>query len=341
MRSNCLRKKTPVHGHKLCAVIFSVLFSSLIWVSGCLAQQYRVGLLMAGDNRADPVKGFQEGLNEITQPDNIQIVYNIKNASGDRSQLKRLAAEIVASSPDIAIAAGGIEADALNEATHGNKIPVVFLAAASAVERGLVASMTKPGGNITGVDTNDTALTAKRLWYISKMLPEAKKILCLNIPSITPSVESSAIAREAGEKLGMEIQIIDVSSRDDVAEKIAGVSRQNTDLILLLPVAPTDQAVKTTLLPLSLSQKIPIMGYNQGSLNSGAFAAYGSSRFETGKQAARLTVKILRGANPALLPVESPDGLNLTINRLLVNRLGLKLTTRVWKLANSVIELQP
>lgn len=301
----------------------------------------RIGILMSGENRQLPVQGFQEGMAEHAARESAKLVYDIKNAAGANDRLDALAAEIVAAKPDIAIAAGGIEADALKKATVASKLPIIFLGVSSSVERGLIASMVRPGGNLTGVDTNDPALTEKRLWYITKLLPQARRVVCFNVPTNKPSVESTDIARRLAPKLGLDLRVINVASKEDIGKAAASLSRQNTDVILLLPVAMVDQTVKGVLLPVSLQQQIPIMGYNQGGIDSGAFAAYGGSRFQTGKQAARLAIKVLHGEDPAGVPAETPMSLELTINRRMVERLGLKISPRIWRLADVVADINP
>lgn len=318
---------------------FGMLAASI--ASAHAARTVRIGILMAGDNRQLPVQGFQAAMAEHAATGDATLIFDIKNAAGANDQLARLAGELVSGRPDIAIAAGGVEADALKAATAGSKLPVVFLGVSSAVERGLIDSMALPGGNLTGVDTNDSLLTEKRLWYITKILPQARKVVCFNVPTNTPSAQSTAIARRIAPQLGLSLGVIDVATKEDVSRAAAALAKKDADVILLLPVAMIDQLLKGVLLPLSVQQGIPIMGYNQWTVEQGAFAAYGASRLETGKQAARLAIKILHGSDPAVLPTEVPQRLELTVNRRMAERLGLKLSDRIWRLADVVADINP
>ena len=304
------------------------------------ANSYRIAILMASDNRQERINGFKEELARLTAGQ-ATVSYETYNAAGDRQLLLPQAEKIVASAPDLAIAAGGLEADALKQATEGKSIPVVFLTVASAVKRGLGTSMSAPGGNLTGIDANYTELTAKRLWYAKKILPEAKKITIFSIPSITPSAESAEIARQTALQLDLELTIIESEDKTEIAARMHDLKRDSTDLVLLLPAAPVDQLVKSELLPVCLAEKIPIMGYSPVDIDRGAFATYGSSLYENGKQAAALALKVLYGENPGDLPIEPPSKLFLTLNRGMVQSLGLALPTRIWELAEKVVDVHP
>jgi putative ABC transport system substrate-binding protein len=326
---------------KTCLLLLLFMFYSFLQTAVVQAgETVHIGILSANQTRNDTINGFEAGMAGHAGNSGAAYLYKRYEAEGDRSKLAGLAAELIAEKPDLAIAAGGIEADALKLAAKGTGIPVVFLAVSSAVDRGLVANMRTPGGSLTGVDTNDTALVEKRLWYIQKLLPTAKRVLCFHIPGITPSTASIELARKVAPQLGLELQVLEVANKEAVAAAAATIKRANTDVILLLPVAPIDAMVNSVLLPLSRQERIPIMGNNQQSIERGAFAAYGSSRYRCGEQAARLAIKILNGASPATLPAETPSTLELILNRHLVGELDLKLSKRSWRMADKVVDLK-
>lgn len=321
----------------LLLAVLCVLLQPLAAVAG---ETVHIGILLAYDTRLSTVEGFQEEMAEHTASTGATLRYVIRNAQGDRSLLAGLASELIAARPALAIAAGGIEADALKVASAGSGVPVIFLAVSSAVERGLIASMQAPGGNLTGIDTNDTALVEKRLWYLQKLLPQARRVLCFNVPDIAPSAASVVLARKFAAEVGIELQVVDVTSKEQVRDVAATIRRAQTDAILLLPVAITDAVLKEVLLPLSRREGIPIMGYNEESIENGAFAAYGGSRRACGAQAARIAIMVKHGVAPGVLPAETPSDLSLTINRRLVEELGLQLSERSWRLAARVVDLK-
>ena len=322
-------------------LISSLLLLSISWTFAVPASAgtIHISILKVGDIRNDPINGLKAALVSHAEEEHHSYSYDIKDALGDRTILPRLAAEIIADKPDLAIAAGGIEADALHAASAGTAVPVVFLSVSSAVDRNIVASMVSSGNNLTGIDTGDTQLTAKRLWFIKKLLPKAKKVLCFHVPSIVPSVQSLQIAREAAKELELELTVVEVETEDDIRAAVGKLSRTSTDVILQFPVAVTDRATLPIIFPQATTEMIPIFGYGENSLESGAFASYAGSRFANGQQAARLVHKIINGILPKDIPIETPDKLELIINRAMVDKLGLRLPDRAWRMADKVIDL--
>jgi putative ABC transport system substrate-binding protein len=302
------------------------------------ARTIHISILKVSHIRDKPVAGLKAGLDSYGEG-SYNFSFDIKDAHGDRTMLPGLAREIVAGRPDIAVAAGGVEADALHDASAGTGVPVVFLSVSSAVERQIVASMMSSGNNLTGIDTGDTHLTAKRLWYVKKLLPDAKKVLTFHVPSIVPSVESVDIAQRTAEQLGLTLTVMEVETVDDIKAAVKTLSSTTADVILQLPVATTDRATLPVIFPKALAEKIPIFGYSASSLESGCFASYSGSRFENGRQAARLVYKIINGIEPAHIPVETPEKLELIINRALVSQLGLQLPGRAWHMADTIVDL--
>lgn len=319
-------------------VVF-VAAMALFSAASAAAAPYRICVLMLGSVRADPVAGLKAGLAELGRTEGDGIVYDIRDAGEDQSKLAPLAADIITGRPAVAIAAGGVEADALKNASAGTTVPVVFLSVASAVDRGLVVSMQRSGNNLTGVDTNDTELTAKRLWFIRKMLPAAKTVLIPSVPTLTPAVRTVAVAQAEAPELGLGITTLEGNSKEDITNKCDAVDWSSVDVIYIGMAAPVWQIEKSVFLPISVAHKIPIMGVSQGDLNRGAMVVYACSRFDTGKQASRLVDKVLKGTPPADIPVETPLRLEFVINRWMVDRLGLTLPGKVWRLADRVVDI--
>ncbi len=215
--------------------VICVLFLSLL--SGCQGGQKdtlkHIAVLVSGSIRSETVNGFLDGMADLGWVEGQDFVAEIYTADGDHDELVDLAQQIVESLPDVAIAAGGIEADSLKLATMESQIPVVFLAVSSAVERGLVASRRSSGNNLTGVDTNDADLTAKRLELISQILPEAKRVLMLNVPGNTPSMKAVESARQVATSLGVTLSVVDVESEAEIVAVAAQIRSEDIDAILL------------------------------------------------------------------------------------------------------------
>ena len=321
-------------------VIASIFFVTFTSVTIVFAKEINISILMIGDIRQDTVKGLKDALVDHAVEEKHTFIYTVKNAAGNRGELSGLAKEIIAGKPDIAVAGGGVEADALLAASAGTAIPVIFLSVSSSVDRGIVAGMVSSGNNFTGIDTNDSQLMAKRLWYIRKILPDAGKVLCFHVPSLVPSVKSLAVVQNASSALGFDIQVVEVESEADIKKAAASLSRSDVDVILQLPTPLTMQSLRPVILPWAMGEKIPIFGFGSHSIKNGAFASYAGSRYENGRQAARLVHKIVNGISPSNIPVETPEKLELVINRYLVKELDLNLPLRVWRMADKIVDIK-
>ncbi len=294
---------------------------------------------MLGDARNAPISGLKDGLKTLGLIEGKEIIYDIHNAKGQRNKLLALAKNIIQGQPDIAIAAGGVETDALKIASQNTSIPVVFLAVSSSVERHLVASLKYPGGNMTGLDTNDTHLVAKRLWLIKKIMPKAKNIFIPYTASITPSKQSIQVAQSKAKKLGLHLTTISFENQKELKQLGNYITQENIDAILMVPSAPIKEALKKVLFPISLQHKLPIFTYGQAMIKKGATISYASSRYKAGVQVARLVHKVLYGIPPKQIPVETPKYIELVINRWMVEKLGLKLSGRAWRLADEILDI--
>jgi putative tryptophan/tyrosine transport system substrate-binding protein len=315
------------------------VFSLILLNHTAEAKTYRIGVLLSDDIRVETFLGLKDGLKKLGYTEGKEVIFEVNNAKADNAKLPVLAREIIAGKPDVAIAGGGVEADALREASQGTGVPVVFLAVSSAVERGLVKSMTNPGGNMTGIDTNDAQLTAKRLMYLKKMLPKAKRILILNIPTLVPSAKAVEVARKVAPDLGFEIEVIEGKTKEEIAKAATAISPDNVDVIYIGMAHPVWQMEKGVFFPISESKKIPILGITRENLANGSFASYACSRHAAGSQAARLVKKIFDGVPPENIPVETPEQLELVINKWVVERLGMELPEKAWKLADEIVNM--
>jgi putative ABC transport system substrate-binding protein len=303
-------------------------------------KQFTIGILMANDTRQNPVDGFKKGMAYYSGNCIEEFTYRILNADNQKHRLPALAQKLIEVEPDIAVAAGGIEADALMAATRGTDIPVVFLSVSSCIDRGLASSITAPDKNITGIETNDTHITAKRMWFIKRLLPDARKIFCFHIPSNVVSVASIKIARKKAKELGLELIVKEVETIYDISSVVQMIFRENIDVILINSVAVIHGAIKEIILPRAIAQKIPIFGYGMECVKKGTFASYGGSRYANGKQAARLAHKIVHGESPGNIPIETPEKFEFIINTWLVKTLGLTLPSNAYKMADKIVEIE-
>lgn len=309
-------------------------------VSALSKESVKIAILMANETRQNTVKGFQNGMASITDYCAQEFTYTILDAHNQRHRLPELAQKIIAAKPDLAVAAGGIEAETLMVATRGTDIPMVFLSVSSSIDRGLASTMTAPDKNITGIETNDTNITAKRIWFIKRLLPNTKKIFCFHMPSNVSSVGSVKIALKKAKELDMELIVKEVETVDDIRNITQMIFRENVDVILLNSVTIIHGALKEVILPKAMKQGIPVFGYGMACIEKGAFASYAGSRFLNGKQAARLAHKIIHGESCRNIPIETPEKYEFIINTWMVKKLGLTLPSNAYKMADKIVEIK-
>lgn len=299
--------------------------------------QFTVGILAASDAKIKKIEGFKQGMADLSFMEGSNVGYILYNAEGKREILLTLAKQLVDMKPDVLVATGGVEADALKEATTDRKIPIIFIGSASSVERGLINSFLQPGLHITGVDNYHAELAGKRLELLKKLLPSTKRVAVVYDPQVPPGYQSLKIIREAANVLGLEIGTIEISSKEEMIGKLQPDNLRGYDV--LLPLSSFFiEAISNDLLSISIANRIPVMGiYGQDS-DSGFFASYGVSMENQGYQGARLVAKVLDGQRPEQIPVETPDNLDLIVNLRTAEKLGLELSETGLSLAKVVLK---
>lgn len=320
------------------------MFMVAVFLLGCLPATalaapptYRIGVLQVGDNRREPMAGLQDGLAEHRRESGCRHLLEVRNAQGKRELLPQLAAELVALRPQVLIAAGGVEADALRLATLENQIPVVFLAVSSAVKRGLAKSMKSSENNLTGIDTNDTQLTEKRLWFLRKVLPSCRRVAILNDPTIPPSANSTQVARQAASQLGLDLRVFDVGDRASIMQAISALDKTKIDAVMMVPI-PWKGDLCQEVFQAVAAKGIPAMGAELVQIDFGAALAYAPSRYACGRQATSMVHKILHGTAPRDIPLEVPEKIDFVISRPVVKKLGLKIPRSVFRLADRIAD---
>lgn len=273
----------------------------------------KVGVLITSDVRLQKLSGLRDGLRDLGLAEGRDFVFEIRNARNDREKLDSLAEDLAALQPDVIVAGGYIEAAAVKRLTVQRKIPVVFMGVASSVAGGLVSSLRNPGGNLTGIDNYHAELTGKRLEFLVRLLPGTKRVLVLYDPEVVPGPASLSSAREAARKLRVELREVAVTSEKELLAAVSRASRRDTDAILLLSSFMIESSTKA-LAPLAMERRLPVMGVNEGEAAAGYFASYGASFYNQGLQAARLVLKVLHGQDPAAIPVETSDLVQLAVN---------------------------
>ena len=296
----------------------------------------RIGVILSGNGRIEGLEGLQTGLVELGYVLGKNVTLEVVNAANDRDLLAQLVDTLIASQPDVVVALGGIEAEQAKRATAGNKLPVIFVNVASPVERGLIASRERSGNNLTGIENPLNALIPKRLEILTRMLPDARKILAYFSEDISVSMRSVDIFVQAARTLGLETQLIRLQTIEELGPLVEKLQPGDADVIFQLPSASIRNALPDMLGPAALRAGIPILSDQILSV-PGILASHSLSNHDMGRQGARLVDKVLRGASPGDIPIELPDVLELKINLDTAARLGIPIPDEALALATEVI----
>jgi len=284
--------------------------------------KYRIGVITATDIRMGKVEAMIDGLYHYGyKKEELEII--IKNAKGDRSKLDSFAEELVEENVDIIITTGTFETSAAKRYADNKEIPIIFIGVSCTVELGFIDDIISPGCNITGVDSHYVRLSGKRLEFLKRIVPDTKNVLILYNPLTTPFGPSSKFLYEAADKLKIELELISVTNRDEIIETISE-NHTKFDGIMLMCSLLFESTIED-IVNASLEYKIPVMGINDTQVEKGILAFYGSTNYNEGFQSARLVANILEGQNPKIIPIESPENLELHINVDTAKALGIEI----------------
>ena len=249
-------------------------------------------------------------------------------------RLPRLTRELVQVRPDIIVALSGQAVQAARDATK--TIPIVMVIAADPVAWGLVASLSRPGGNVTGITTNyETGLSGKRLELLKEAVPRATRIAVLG----SGPLSSSAQLREAQKAAGvLGIKLVPAEIRDtDYDSAFATIVADRADAILVLS-GPTVVRDRAQIIDRTLKHRLPAISATRELVEAGALMSYGGSNLDASRRVAVYVEKILKGAKPADLPIEQPTTFQLAINLKTAKALGLKIPESLLQRADEVIQ---
>lgn len=294
-----------------------------------------IGFLATGprEGRAHLIAAFIEGLRDLgyVEGQNIAIEYRFADKN---DRLPVLAAELVNLPVDIILASATPASFAAKEAT--STIPIVMGGSGDPVGTGLVSSLAHPGANVTGM-SNFTLLAAKRLELLREIIPRLSRVLVFSNDTSPLHVPQDEDIQTAGQESGVGIRILPVRRVDDLEGAFQAAASARADAVILL----TDSLVtneKGRIAELALRYRLPSVFDFAENVYAGGFLAYGPSIVDNYRRSAAYIDKILKGADPADLPIEQPMKLDFVINLKTAQALGLTLPQSVLDQATEVIQ---
>ena len=294
-----------------------------------------VGFLVAGTQASHGVwvAAFAQRLAELgwTEGRNVKIEY--RWAAGATQQMTEFAAEFVHQKVDVIVTtAYGVVA--AKQATSA--IPIVFAAYSDPVTSGLVESLARPGGNVTGLTVQPSDLNSKRLELLREIIPNVRRVAALVNTSGSGAAEQLIGIRAAASALNLEISIVEIRTAEDIEPALASI-KGRTDALYVF-IEPLTNANRYQIIKVATVSKIPTLFGFREFVDAGGLMSYGPNFVDLFKRAAELTDKILHGAKPAELPVQEPVRFDFVINLKAARALGLKISETILARADEVIE---
>jgi putative ABC transport system substrate-binding protein len=298
----------------------------------------RIGYLSAGGRTPDggPPRPFRESLVELGHVEGRSIAYDVRFAEGKLDRLPALAAELVRLNVDVMAVQGGLSTVAASRAT--STIPIVMvLSSGDAVATGLIASLARPGGNVTGMTDEVVQLSAKRVEILKEAVPKATRIAVVwNRDDAGMTLRYREIER-AARAMSVDVQALGIRDPDDFPPAFAEMARRRPDAMFVVADALTIVNRKQ-LLEFAATQRIPAMYETGLVVRDGGLLSYGPSTEEQFRRAAVFIDRIIKGAKPGNLPAEQPTRYYLSINKKTAAALGLTISPSLLLRADDVVE---
>ena len=315
-------------------LLATILLAAVPLAEAGQAKVYRVGVIFHGGEWNAVVDGLRDGLRELGLEEGKHFAMEIRDTKGDLKAVDEAARNLERDKVDLLYAVTSSVTIGARRAT--TDIPIVFLAGLDPVVSGLVDSFAKPGGRLTGVHFLVADLTAKRLEILKEILPKLRRVVTFYDPNNRMSNEAARLGREEAKRLGLNFVERHVTSVEELRQALQALKGGEADayfFISSLIVTSHAQLVIDT----ARAKKLATMFDDQILVVKGALASYGVSRHEAGRMSARYVQRILAGASPKDLAVETVRKIELVVNLRTAKQIGLTIPPNVLARADKVI----
>jgi len=295
----------------------------------------RVGYLSNSSSETAVDSAFMQGLRDLGRVDGRTIILEVRYAGARSEQLPAIARDLVSRGVDVIAVWSPRAVAAVMEAT--STIPIVGLSMADPVAAGVVASLARPAGNVTGIADLQKELQAKRLELLKETVAGIRRVAVLSNPSQPTAVEYVSATNVAARSLGVRLEVFNVSAPEELVGAFAEIGRRGADGLVVLPDGMF-WAVRADIVRLAGKARVPAIYWERAYAEVGGLLSYAASLSDIARRGAVLVDKILKGAKPASLPVEQPTNFELVINKKTAKALGLTIPSSLLLRADHVIE---
>jgi ABC-type uncharacterized transport system substrate-binding protein len=322
---------------RLCCLVLCATLHGLCLPAG--AQQPtkipRIGYLTLSSSSPSPLQeAFRGGLRQLGYIEGQTIHIEYRYAAGKVEHLKELAAELAGLKLDIIVAANTQSIEASRRATK--TIPIVFPVTFDPVASGFVASLARPGGNLTGLTTLNQEVAGKRVELLKEVLPKLSRVAVFRDPTNTGSLFALKETEAAANHMGIRTQVLEVQNGDEFEGAVKTAIREGAHALILLP---DNLFIRqpSRMIDLVTKNRLPTMFGDHESVEAGGLMYYGANLADLYRRAATYVDKILKGAKPADLPVEQPTKFEFIVNLKAAKQIGLTIPPNVLARADRVI----
>ena len=280
-------------------------------------------------------EAFRQGLRGLGYVEGKNIVIEWRSAEGKFDRLPALAAELVRLKVDIIVTGGGATTRAVKEATTA--IPIVMAQEGDPVGNGFVASLARPGGNITGLSSLAPELSGKRVELLKEIIPKLSRVAVLGNSAQPGNAQALKEMELAAKAFGVQLQYLDVLGPKDIGTAFRGAGKGRADAVLILLAGLVATSERPQITDLAVKSRLPAIYDRPEAMEYGGLMSYGVSTADLDRRAATYVDKILKGAKPADLPVEQPTKFEFIINLKAAKQIGLTIPPNVLARADRVI----
>jgi putative ABC transport system substrate-binding protein len=322
---------------RLALLALALLAAPLVAEAQPAGKVYRIGFLGAASPSgayAHLVEAFRQGLRDLGYVEGKNVAIEYRWAEDRYDRLPALAAELARLKVDLIVTHGTAGSRAAKQAT--TTIPIVMTVSGDAVATGLVASIARPGGNLTGSNFFYPELNAKRMELLKEVVPRARRMAAFANPD-NPAVPGALRAMELmAQSLKMDLQVVEVRGPDEFPGAFSAMAKRRVDAVVVLDDAMLIASAQQVA-DLAAKNRLPAIGFREYA-DAGGLIAYGVNFPEIWRRSAIFVDKILKGAKPADLPVEQPTKFELVINLRTAKALGLTIPQSVLQRADEVMQ---
>jgi len=334
-------RKSKIENRKwlgIFAIAFTFAFGGVVATAQQPTKIPRIGYLTAASlsSVAARIEAFRQGLRELGYVEGKNIVIEWRSAEGKFDRLPALAAELVRLKVDIIVSSGPAPTRAAKEAT--STIPIVMAQDIDPVGSGFVASLARPGGNITGLSTLRPEISGKRLELLKEIVPRLSRVAVLGTSTQPGYAQQLREVELAAGAFGVKLQYLDVLSPKDIETAFRAAGKGRADAVLMLVAGAIANPHRTQIAELAVKSRLPAIYDRREFVDDGGLMSYGTNFADLSRRAATYVDKILKGTKPADLPVEQPTKFELIINLKAAKQIGVTIPPNVLARADKVIK---